>query len=50
MKLLFIYVFNEKMNKVHVCDCCLDLAIYLYRTNPHEIPESELMLTLDLCQ
>ena len=38
------------MNKVHVCQCGLDLAIYLYRTNLHEIPESELMLILDLCQ
>lgn len=51
-----------KMNKVHVCNHFLDLAIHLYWTNPHEIPERKLgvrkfsdfmpefILTLDLGQ
>ena len=47
------------MDKVHVCDCLLDLAIYWYKINPYVIPERDfvvrklsvlipdLMLTLD---
>ena len=47
------------MDKVRVCDCLLDLGIYLYRINPYVIPERDfvviklsvlmpdLMLTLD---
>lgn len=62
LQLLYISVFKEKINEVHVCLCLLDLAIYLHRTNPHKIPERELVvrrfsdfmpkwiLTLDLRQ